>query len=400
MNNPHNANMPFQLAVIRQRYTPYGGAERFVSLALTALADRGVALSLYTRQWPEGESVFRPVICNPFYLGSLWRDWSFGHSVCKAIERDKPTLVQSHERISCCDIFRAGDGVHRVWLEQRRRHMSWWDKARIALNPAHHFRLAAERRLFASPRLKAVICISEMVKSEVLQHFRIAPEKLHVIYNAVDADRFSPALAIHRGEIRRRYGIPESAILFLLLGSGYDRKGVGPAIEAIAQLPPHAHLLVVGKDKHASRYQAQAQRLGSNRVHFAGPQADPRPFYGAADVFVLPTLYDPLSNAVLEALACGLPVITSYKCGAGEIVAASNAGFLNDARDITALSQNMIRLLDADTRRMCAINARRAAQLLTATEMSGRLLALYDRLLNPEAGIANSKPGFISGQSA
>lgn len=373
--------MPFQLAVIRQRYTPYGGAERFVSQALAALAERGVALSLYTRQWPAGESVFQPVICNPFYLGSLWRDWGFGRSVCSAIARDQPTLVQSHERISCCDVFRAGDGVHRVWLDERRRHLSWWGKARIALNPAHRFRLAAEQRLFASPRLKAVICISEMVRSEVLQHFRIAPEKLHVIYNAVDTERFSPALAIHREEIRRRYGIPESAILFLLLGSGFDRKGAGPAIEAMARLPPHAHLLVVGKDKHASRYQAQARKLGLERVHFAGPQVDPGPFYGAADVFVLPTLYDPLSNAVLEALACGLPVITSHKCGAGEIVAGSNAGYLSDARDVSALSRNMIRLLDADSRKICSINARKAAQALTTEEMSGRLLALYDALL-------------------
>ncbi|KAB2639758.1 MAG: glycosyltransferase family 4 protein [Verrucomicrobia bacterium] len=400
INSAFNYNMSFQLAVIRQRYTPYGGAERFVSQALAALADRGVALSLYTRKWPGGETVFRPVICNPFYLGSLWRDWSFGRAVRKAIERDQPTLVQSHERISCCDIFRAGDGVHRVWLEERCRHMSWWGKARIALNPAHHFRLAAERRLFASPRLKAVICISEMVKTEVLQHFPIAPEKLHVIYNAVDTERFSPALITHREEIRRRYGIPESAILFVLIGSGFDRKGVGPAIEAMARLPVQVHLLVVGKDKHASRYQAKARKLGLERVHFAGPQADPRPFYGAADSFVLPTLYDPLSNAVLEALACGLPVVTSHKCGAGEIVAASNAGFLSDASDVQALSQNMNRLLDANIRKICSINARKAAEVLTNKEMTGRLLALYEILINAQECKANSRQEFPGGQSA
>lgn len=372
------------LAIIRQRYTPFGGAERFVSQALDALAGQGVALSLYTRQWPGGESAFQPVLCNPFYLGSLWRDWSFGRAVCSAITRDRPTLVQSHERIPCCDIFRAGDGVHRVWLDERKRHLSRWRQLSVELSPAHRFRLAAERKLFASPRLKAVICISEMVKEEVLANFPIAPEKLHVIYNAVDCERYSPDLASHRTEIRNRYGIPEQAVLFSFIGSGFERKGVEPAIAALARLPAEAHLLVVGKDKHAARYAEQARALGSGRVHFAGPQTDPRPFYGAADAFVLPTLYDPLSNAVLEALACGLPVVTSHKCGAGEIVAAHGAGFLSDARDVPAIAANMARLLDAETRRVCSHNAREAAGKLTAAAMTARLLELYRSLLPTE----------------
>ncbi|MCE1242921.1 glycosyltransferase family 4 protein [Oryzomicrobium sp.] len=381
-----------KLAIVRQRYTPYGGAERFVSQALDALAGQGIALSLYTRQWPGGESLFAPVICNPFYLGSLWRDWSFGKAVCAALERDRPTLVQSHERIPCCDIFRAGDGVHRVWLDERRRTQSWLGRLSIALNPAHHLRLAAERRLFASPRLKAVICISEMVREEILAHFSIAPDKLHVIYNAVDTERFSPALTEHRDEVRARYGIPGDAMLYLSVGSGYARKGVGPAIEAVARLPDNAHLLVVGKDKHAARYQAQARTLGAagRRIHFAGPQVDVRPFYGAADAFVLPTLYDPLSNAVLEALACGLPVLTSTKCGAGEIVRAHQAGFLCDARDVPALAANMVRLLDPEVRRTCAERARAAAKTLSAEAMTGRLLDLYRSLL--PAGAGDAKP--------
>jgi UDP-glucose:(heptosyl)LPS alpha-1,3-glucosyltransferase len=381
-----------KLAIVRQRYTPYGGAERFVSQALDALAGQGIALSLYTRQWSGGESVFTPVICNPFHLGSLWRDLSFAKAVCAALERDRPTLVQSHERIPCCDIFRAGDGVHRVWLAERRRGLSWLGRLSISLNPAHHFRLAAERRLFASPRLKAVICISEMVREEILAHFAIAPEKLHVIYNAVDTERFSPALAEHRREIRARYGIPDDAVLYLLVGSGYARKGVAAAIAALARLPENAHLLVVGKDKHAARYQAQAQELGDagQRIHFAGPQVDARPFYGAADVFVLPTLYDPLSNAVLEALACGLPVLTSAKCGAGEIVRAHQAGFLCDARDVQALADNMARLLNPELRREYATRARTAATTLNTEAMTSRLLDLYRSLLPVE--VADAKP--------
>src|SRR6185312_1017596 len=119
------------------------------------------------------------------------------------------------------------------------------------------------------------------------------------------------------------------------------------AIEALAQVPPPAHLLVVGKDRHPGRYVSLAQHLRvAERVTFAGAQADPRPFYGAADAFVLPTLYDALSNAVLEALACGLPVITSSRCGAGELVRAHAAGMVCGARDIEAISAAMRALVD------------------------------------------------------
>lgn len=372
-----------QLAIVRQRYTPYGGAERFVSLALDALQEQGIGLSLYTREWPGGNSAFEPIICDPFFLGSLWRDWSFSRSVCQAIERHHPNLVQSHERIPCCDIFRAGDGLHRVWLKERQRHMTWLGKLGIRLNPAHRARLAAETRLFASPRLKAVICISEMVRNEILANFPIDPSRLHVIYNAVDTEYYSPILGKHRTEIRAHYKIPDNAHLFVFIGSGFDRKGVAPAIEALAGLPTNSYLLIVGKDKKISHYQELAKQLCPGRVHFAGPQKDPRPFYGAADTFILPTLYDPLSNAVLEALACGLPVITSFKCGAGEIVSAHAAGFLSDARDIAALATNMTRLLNPETHQQCAQNARQAALSLTAKAMTSRLLNLYYSLLSP-----------------
>ena len=111
-----------RLGIVRQRYTPFGGAERFVERAIDALVARGVHVRVYTRKWPQGRTgSIEPVICNPFYVGSLWRDASFAAAVRAALARDRPDIVQSHERIDGCDIFRAGDGVHRVWLEERLR---------------------------------------------------------------------------------------------------------------------------------------------------------------------------------------------------------------------------------------------------------------------------------------
>jgi UDP-glucose:(heptosyl)LPS alpha-1,3-glucosyltransferase len=372
-----------RLGIVRQRYTPFGGAERFVERAIDALLKRDVGVSVYTREWPQARTGrIEPVICNPFYLGRLWRDASFAAAVRRALAQDRPDIVQTHERIDGCDIFRAGDGVHRVWLEERVRAGGPRERMRIAVNPYHRYVLDAEARVFANPALKAVICISQMVKEDVRAHFRVPDDRLHVIYNAVDPEEFSPAVRKDRAATRAHLDLADHHVAFLLVGSGYARKGVPAAIQALAQLPEAARLVVVGRDKDPARYKTLAQRAGvRSRVVFAGPQQDPRSFLGASDAFVLPTLYDPLSNAVLEALACGLPDVTSRRCGAGELGVAHGAGFICDASDDAALAGHMGRLLDADERARAAGRAIEAVAALTPDAMAHRLLELYGSLL-------------------
>jgi len=372
-----------EIGIVRQRYTPYGGAERFVADALAALRDRGVELTLYTRSWPARADAFRPEICNPFYVGSVWRDWSFARSVRGRWSAHRPDLVQSHERIAGCDIFRAGDGVHRIWLEERRRGMNLLRRLGLALNPYHRYMRYAETRMFADPALKAVICNSRLVLEQIHGRFGMPEAKLHLIYNAVDSKRFSPALRAHRDTMRSIHGIPHDAVVFLLVGSGYDRKGVRPALAALSSLPNNAWLLVAGKDKRFGRYASLARRLRvADRTTFLGPVDDVAPLYGAADAFVLPTLYDPLPNACLEAMASGLPVITSTQCGAAELVDAHAAGFVTDALDLPALSAAMSALLEPATRWAMGARARTAVLPLTIEAMTARLLALYESLLS------------------
>lgn len=370
-----------KIALIRQRYTAFGGAERFVSRAIGALRAKGAEVTIVTRRWETGQDI-PALACDPFYLGSLWRDWGFARGVCKLLQQHPFDLVQSHERLACCDLYRAGDGVHRVWLEQRRRILGPWGKLGLQLNPYHRYTLNAERKLFTSPRLKAVICNSHMVKEEIRQHFGLAGEKLHVIHSGVDGAIFHPGLkAEFNAEVRERYGIPPHAPLFLFVGSGFARKGLAILLET---LPGDAHLIVVGKDKHAPAYQARAKRLGiAGRIHFAGGQNDVRPFYGAADMAVLPTLYDPFPNVALEALSCGLPLITSSKSGAAEIIAEGENGYVCDALDGACLRQRMAEFTRLPPERRATMNqlARRAAEPFSLDAMSTKLLDLYQTLL-------------------
>ena len=383
-----------RLGIIRQRYTPYGGAERFVEAALEALLERSIAITLYTRSWPQTRlQLIEPVLCNPPYVGRLWRDKSFARAVCEKIARAPPELVQSHERLLCCDVFRAGDGVHQVYLEERLRDASPIARRLLEWSPYHRYVLDIERRLFASPALRAVICNSKMVKEEIRDRFGFADERIHVVYNAVDGVDYSPRLNEHRSAVRTRLSIPEDATVFLLVGSGYARKGVGRAIGALARVPGKPYLLVVGRDKAPGRYRRLAHQLGvAERVALLGPQEDPRPFFGAADAFVLPTFYDPCPNAALEAMACALPVVTSTKSGAAELVLEHDAGFVCPASDVASLAWHMTTLIDAAARARLGARAREAVLPLTPAAMTLKLVLIYRDLLAAAHAAGHAAP--------
>lgn len=373
-----------KIALIRSRYTPFGGAERFIESALGALAEKGVTLTLMTREW-KGPAERSVILCNPFHIGRLWRDWGFARSVQATLARSHFALVQSHERIAGCDVFRVGDGVHAAWLEARNRTKGSLAQFATKLSPWHRYTLHAEAKMFADPRLRAVICISRMVANDVRRFFHVPEEKLHVIYNGIDSEYFSPKLReLHRISVRENLAIPATSAVYLFVGSGFDRKGVRQLLMAFAKLPDkQAHLIIVGKDHKQSAYEAQADALRiSNRVRFCGPQQDVRPFYGAADVFVLPTLYEPLSNAVLEALASGLPVITSTHCGAAELITHGVSGFVCDALDADTLALHMMALNNREFRESASRAARDSVQQFTLSDMSNRYVRLYEDLLS------------------
>ncbi len=375
-----------RIAVIRQRYNPYGGAERFVARALGALKAQGAQVTIVAREWQvaAGATLLR---VDPFHLGRLWRDWSFARAVCARLGTERFDLVQSHERLACCDLYRAGDGVHRQWLANRSRVAGPLERLATRLSPYHRYVLAAEARMFAAERLRAVICNSTMVREEIRRHFNVADDKLHVLYSGVDLDAFSPRLRdAHRARQRRELGIGEDAPVFLHVGSGFARKGVERLLAALAgEREARSRLLVVGHDKAQAQMRRAAGRLGvAHRVHFAGGQADVKPWYGAADCFVLATLYDPFPNAALEALASGLPIIVSRQCGAAELVEEGVNGHVRDALDVAGFAEAMAAVAARGPATMAGA-ARRSVAHLSLEAMGERLVALYRRLLGEEA---------------
>lgn len=384
-----------KIAIARQRYNPFGGAERFVEGALTAMGQSGeIDVTLLTRAWGEAMSTAgnRHVeIVNPSYralpFGRVNRDRSFANTVGQIIRENRFDLVQAHERIPGCHIFRAGDGIHAAWLRHRQVDQSglsnWWQK----LDPYHDYTVEAERAMFAHANLRAVICNSKMVAKEIQAEYGVTADKLHVVYNGVDLVGFTRENVVKsREKIRNQFAIPQEAPLILYVGSGYQRKGVAPLLQAMAQPELRASgswLAVVGADKHQQRYQRLAENLGvADRVIFAGAQKDVAAWYGAADVFALPTQYDPCPNAALEALASGLPTLTSPTCGVAELIDHPLAGAVVSPQNSTVMAQELVRLLEVA--RLSESEGHNAARGCVAhlswEAMSGQLQSLYARL--------------------
>ncbi|MDR0770047.1 MAG: glycosyltransferase family 4 protein [Burkholderiales bacterium] len=376
-----------RLAIARQRYNPHGGAERFVARALEALSAEGrVAVTLLARDWPEEAASSRDwrfQRADPFYWGRTWREASFACAVNRrAAEYD---LLQSHERIPGAAVFRAGDGVHATWLDHQARARGAFGRMALRWSMYHRYLCRTERAMFTHPALRCVICNSRMVRDDIVARFGVPAEKLAVVYNGVDTATFHPEVARYRTEMRTQWGIDEEAPLLAFVGSGFARKGVETALRAIAPLLS-VHLVIAGEDKRRGHYEALARELGvMPRVRFLGAVDDVKPVYGAADAFFLPTLYDPFPNACIEALACGLPLLTSTGCGAAEWITEGHDGWVCDALDVTgyqtALKDWLACRKTEEGRLALRTAARAAAEPYTLSAMATALSLLYSQLL-------------------
>ena len=269
----------------------------------------------------------------------------------------------------------------RRWLLQRARILPAWRAQMLMYDRYHRYVMRAEREMYQAPELKAVICNAEMIKREIVEDFDIDANKIHVIYNSIDSSRFVPAQEAQRAILRQQFGLPADAVVFCFVGSGFERKGLASAIRAIAGTS--AWLIVVGQDKAESRYRDLARSLGcEGQIRFLGVQKETLPFYQLSDGLLLPTLYDPFPNVILEAMACGLPVITSESCGGAEFIQQGQNGFFCDALDISTLKEAVAAIPSLEKNNNMGRAARERVKDATPEKLSSQLITLYQKLLD------------------
>jgi len=330
-----------KLLACRRGWSPTGGAERFLQRFAKGLGEVGIETTLIAdERWPESE----------WTAGDIERVHStdpagFVRDVMAIKSRHPQACLFSMERLPGADVFRAGDGLHSAWLDRLAAEnggLGNWFRRRRKM---HRQLLALEDQLFSDPKLR-VVSNSQMVARELMQRHRFPESRIVVVPNGFDPVIVSDEEALEkRRALRSSLGIPENAVLFLFVGSGWKRKGAQVLVDAFRQLDhPDTWLVLVGKGR--------AKRIKHPRIHLAGPVRSPLDWFLAADVFVMPTLYDPFSNACLEAAAYGLPVLTTDANGFSEVLDEHPAAgeVVPIPRKPNAWSAAMHRWVDPDRR--------------------------------------------------
>jgi len=331
-----------RLALIKKRFSFYGGAERYLQTLIKNFKKAGHEIHVFANKWSKEEGVIFHKI-NILSLGSFLSTITFNRNVKKTLKKKaRPDCVISFERTTCQDIYRAGEGCHAEWLEIRSKTEPFHKRLSFRINPLHISLLNLEKKLFSNTGL--IVANSKMVKEQIMKHYAVPDERITIIYNGVDLKRFTPENKnSSRDTPRKSLGISKDSKILLFVGSGFERKGLKTLIDSIPLLKKDdIKVLVIGKG-NAKKYKILAERQSiSEKIIFLKPQKKIEKFYAAADMFILPTLYDPFSNATLEAMASGLPVITTKNNGVAEFIENGREGFvLNDIFDSQELADKI-----------------------------------------------------------
>ncbi|MEZ5387787.1 MAG: glycosyltransferase family 4 protein [Prosthecobacter sp.] len=320
-----------KLALIRRQFSATGGAELYVQRLLAALNAAGHETHLFAEKW-QGQAPgvkFHDI----HVAGSrAERPLRFAEAVEEALQRQPFDCVFSLERTLKQDVYRAGDGLHRVWLERRRQFAPWWKRVLVGFGAFHRTMMALEARTFDPANTRQVIVNSEMVRGEIARHFPAFPQdRIHLVCNGVEVGRFQNA---NRATARKRFGLSEDDFVLVFVGSGWERKGLPWLLKFMASHgdDPKLKLLVVTRDRIRCSIPPN--------VILTGPLDDVEAAYAAANLLTFLPIYEPCSNVVTEALAADIPAVTTRYNGASELITPGvNGHVLDHPDDLNALAK-------------------------------------------------------------
>ena len=339
---------PARIALMLPRFSRYGGVEQYGYALAEALAARGHDVDfICARQEAKSPAGVRVIAVGrppgPKVMKMIW----FLLKAERLRRAGNYDLCISLGKTWNQDILRAGGGPLQMFWRYSERAYPEGIRRRLKrcmrrVSPDNILTLWMEKRQYT--RTKTVIAVSRFVRGLILAAYPERTDKeVCIIYNRPDLARFAPPLAQERDAARRAYGILPETLAIGLATSNFPLKGTGPLIRALAKLPGHCSLYIAGGRGHAA-YDALAGELAlSGRVHFLGKVDDMPRWYKAIDLFALPSFYDACSNAVLEALASGLPVLSSASNGSSRFLPPENV--VTDPGDSDELARVLARLV-------------------------------------------------------
>lgn len=356
-----------------------GGCETYIAdISRRLIADRH-QVHLYAWRWdekalPAGLHIHPlPSSPGPRFI----KPWRFGTRCLEAMNANGHDVTVGFDKTWGQDVLYPQGGLHVACADHNLRKVVWpWLRpmARLVknLDIAHWSFTLLERRQYFSKPAPLVVVNSYMVRDHFRQYYGIPPENLHMVRSSIDPNRFPEHDRPKRRQVfRERWKIAPQEIVALFAGMNYRLKGLEPLLRSVGVLlarpeylqAPAPLRLVIAGNPDFERWQRLAHRLGiGDRVTFVGHSPEMRNAYFASDFLVHPTFYDPCSLVVLEALGCGLPVITTSFNGAKELMTPPREGYVvDDPHDHQQMAWAMGQLMDPDRRWACSLAARKAA---------------------------------------
>ena len=294
-----------------------------------------------------------------------------------------------------CDVFHPHGGSMAASDERKLLFLPGWLRGlkRMAnrLLPRHRTFQTLMRQQYADHG-QILLALSRAAAADFQRYHQVEPQRIRLVYNGVDTVRYSPQQCLpHREPARRGLGLPADAVTGLIVAHNFRLKGVATLLAAMRRLVAAGgkpRLVIVG-GKRIDSWRRRVARLDlSEHVVFAGRCDDPLPYYAAADYYVHPTYYDPCSLVVLEAAACGLPLITSRYNGASEMLHdGKDVLLLDDPADDAEAAEAMLALFDAATRRAMGAAARATILKHSFSRNVDQILKIYQEIIDRRGGL-------------
>ncbi len=369
-----------KIGIVCRIYTDKkGGKERYSMMLCRHLIQKGHTVHLFAhRADPEPGALFHRVPMFP--LSSPAKHLSFAYFASRMAQKAGIEILHSMDRIMEQDIFRASDGLNPVQLQQC--YPSPFVRWLKSIGPRRQVLGYLEKRIFTKGKARSIIANSRLVRDQILAHYPAAADLIRVIYNGVDTRRFHPGLKkIYRDQIRREYQIGPEKLLLIFVANDFKLKGLKTLMAAMKRLDDSdIEALIIGGG-HPAPYRREAEKLGiAGQIHFTGTEPEVEKFLAAGDLFVLTTWYDPFANVCLEAMACGLPVITTTANGAAERIEADVNGYIIAPGAAENLARSIFRLRDQNRRDAMAKAAAETARACTWDAHFERIESLYEEL--------------------
>jgi len=314
-----------KLAFSLFKFFPYGGLQRDFLRIAAICQQRGHEVYVYTLEWqgdiPAGMHV---TVVNKRGFTNHARYGHLAKVVAEEAKTKKFDTVVGFNKTPGLDIYFAADPCYIAKTEKCKSFL-------YSITPRHKFFAEAEKAVFDSDSHTKILVLTEKSKEPFIQYYGTPDERFHILPPGLAKERLYPSNGVEiRKQLRQEFSIEPHQTLLLMLGSGFKTKGVDRSLKALLSLPErlrqNVRLMIIGQD-NAKPFQRMANKFGlTERVQFLPGRDDAQRFLLGADVLLHPAYNEAGGIVLLEALAVGLPVITTDVCGYAPHVEASGGG--------------------------------------------------------------------------